>query len=91
MAIEKLTARRNNKTQTNPQIKRHKMSHELRLIRPHAGHKNLEHMRLNSYHHKHHLWRKWWIFIGSSKFIRNTNVVISQCGSQQHGSTFNQK
>jgi len=36
MAIEKLTARVKNITWTNPQIKRHKKSHELRLIRPQA-------------------------------------------------------
>ena len=34
MAIEKLTARLNNKTWTNPQIKNHMKSNECRLIRP---------------------------------------------------------
>jgi hypothetical protein len=34
MAIEKLTIRLKNKTWTNPQIKNHMKSHELRLIRP---------------------------------------------------------
>jgi hypothetical protein len=31
---------------TNPQIKDHKKSHELRLIRPQTQHKNPEHMYL---------------------------------------------
>jgi len=37
MAIEKLTARL--KTWTIPQIKNHKKSHELKLIRPQTQHK----------------------------------------------------
>jgi len=36
MAIEKLTASIKNTTWTNPQIKSHKKSHELGLIRPQA-------------------------------------------------------
>ena len=39
MAIEK-------KKRTNPEIKKHKTSHELRLIRPQMRHKNPEHMYL---------------------------------------------
>jgi hypothetical protein len=46
MAIEKLTTRLENKTWTNLQIKNHKKSHELRLIRPQTQHKNPEHMYL---------------------------------------------
>jgi hypothetical protein len=46
MAIEKLTTRLTNKTWTNVQIKNHKKSHELRLIRPQIQHKNPEHMHL---------------------------------------------
>jgi hypothetical protein len=34
MAIEKLTTRLKNKTWTNPEIRIHKNSHDLRLIRP---------------------------------------------------------
>jgi hypothetical protein len=44
MAIEKLTTRLKNKTWTNLQIKNHKKSHELRLIRSQTQHKNSEHM-----------------------------------------------
>jgi hypothetical protein len=40
MAIEKLTTRLKNKTWTNPQIKTHKKSHELRLFTPQTQHKN---------------------------------------------------
>jgi hypothetical protein len=44
MAIEKLKInyRPKNKTWTSPQIKNHKKSHELGLIRPQTQHKNLE-------------------------------------------------
>jgi hypothetical protein len=43
MATEKLTTRLfKNVTWNNPQIKNHKKSHELRLIRPQTGHKNPE-------------------------------------------------
>jgi hypothetical protein len=38
----KLTTRLQNKTWTNPLIKNHKKSHELRLIRPQTQHKNPE-------------------------------------------------
>jgi hypothetical protein len=42
MAIEKLSTRLKNKTWTRAQIKNHKKSHELRLIRPQTQHKNPE-------------------------------------------------
>jgi hypothetical protein len=45
MASEKLeiTVRIKNKTWTNPQIKNHRKSHELRLIRPQTKYRNTEH------------------------------------------------
>jgi hypothetical protein len=46
MNTEKLNAKLKNKTWTNPQIKNHKNSHELGLIRPQTQHKNPEHMYL---------------------------------------------
>jgi hypothetical protein len=46
MAIEKLTARLKNKTWMSLQIKNHKKSHELRLIRPQTQQKNPEHTYL---------------------------------------------
>jgi len=49
MAIEKLKInyKARNKTWTIPQIKNHKKSHELRLIRTQTQDKNSEHMYLN--------------------------------------------
>jgi len=46
LKIEKLTTRLNNKTQTNPQIKNHKMCHDITLIRPQIQHRSPEHMYL---------------------------------------------
>ena len=48
MATEKLeiNARLKNKTWTNPQIKNHKNSHEIRLIRQQSRHKNPQHLYL---------------------------------------------
>jgi hypothetical protein len=43
---EKLTTKPKNKSRTNPQIKNHEKSHELRLIRPQTQHRNPEHMYL---------------------------------------------
>jgi len=43
---EKLTTRLKNKTCTKPQIKNHKKSHELTLIRPQTQYKKPEHMYL---------------------------------------------
>jgi hypothetical protein len=45
---KKLTTRLKNKTWTNPQIKNHKKSHELRLIRTQTRERNPQHMYLNS-------------------------------------------
>jgi hypothetical protein len=42
----KLTTRLKNKTLTNPQIKAHNKSHELRQITPQTQHKNPEHTYL---------------------------------------------
>jgi len=45
---KKLTTWLKNKNWTNPQIKNHKKSHELRLIRPQTQQRNPEHTYLNS-------------------------------------------
>ena len=47
----KLTTRLKNETWTNPQIKNHKNSHELGLIRPQTQNKNPEQMYLKFEHH----------------------------------------
>jgi len=44
IAVEQL----NIETWANPQIKNHKKSHEVKLIRPQIWHKSPEHMYLNS-------------------------------------------
>jgi len=48
MATEKLeiNTRLKNKTWTNPQIKNHKNSHEIRLIKQQSRHKNPQHTYL---------------------------------------------
>jgi len=46
MTKEKLTTKFKNKTWTNPQIKNHTKSHELRLIRPQTQHTYLKHTYL---------------------------------------------
>jgi hypothetical protein len=45
---KKLTTRLKNKTWTNLQIKNHKKSRELRILKPQTQHKNPEHMYLKS-------------------------------------------
>jgi hypothetical protein len=44
LLLKKLTTRLKNKTWTKPQIKNHKMSHELRLIRPDITQKSRTHV-----------------------------------------------
>ena len=89
----KLTTRLKNKTWSNPQIKNQEKSLELRLIRPQTKHKNPEHMYLKFLTPLKPSVEKTVNLHGFKQVYkpRIVNVLFSQCGSQQHGSTSHQK
>jgi hypothetical protein len=96
MAIEQFKT--NHKTQklmwTNPQIKNHKRSHELRLIRPQMQHKYPDHGYLKFWTLLTPTVEKTVYLLHGFKYIRkprNINVLFNQCWSYQHSSTFHQK
>jgi hypothetical protein len=84
VAIEKLTIRLKNKTRTNPQIKNHNMSHELRLIRPQTQHTNPEHTYLKFLTPLRPSMEKTVHLLHGFKQVykpRNINVLFCQLGS----------